>query len=245
MLKDKLAIVTGGSRGIGRAIALELAKCGANVAVIYAGNESAANETVDNARKLGVDSHAYRCDVSDFNAVKQTVSAIQKDMGTADILVNNAGVTRDKLIFSMKEEDYDAVLDTNLKGAFNFIKHCYPGFIKKKAGRIVNIASVAGIMGNPGQANYSASKAGVIGLTKAVAKELAPRGICCNAVAPGYIATDMTSDLPVSEDDIKASIPLGYVGQPEDVAKLVAFLCGDGAKYITGEVIRIDGGLAM
>lgn len=245
MLKDKMAIVTGASRGIGRAIALELAKCGANVAVIYAGNEAAANDTVECARKLGVNANAYRCDVSDFNAVKQTVSAIQKEMGVADILVNNAGITRDKLIFSMKEEDYDAVLDTNLKGAFNFIKHCYPGFIKKKSGRIINIASVAGIMGNPGQANYSASKAGVIGLTKAAAKELAPRGICCNAVAPGYIATDMTSGLPINEEDIKASIPLGCVGQPEDVAKLVAFLCSDGAKYITGEVIRIDGGLAM
>jgi len=245
MLKEKTAIVTGGSRGIGRAIAIELAKCGANVAIIYAGNEAAANETLEAARAFGVTANAYRCDVSDFNAVKQTVTAIQKEMGVADILVNNAGITRDKLVFSMKEEDYDAVLDINLKGTFNMIKHCYAGFIKKKSGRIINIASVAGVMGNPGQANYSASKAGVIGLTKAVAKELAPRGVCCNAIAPGFIATDMTSDLPMSEDEIKASIPLGFVGQAEDVAKLAAFLASDGGKYITGEVIRIDGGLAM
>ena len=245
MLTDRIAIVTGGSRGIGRAIAVELAKNGANVAIVYAGNEAAANETVEMIRALGREAKAYKCNVADFAAVKDTVSAVTKEMGVPYILVNNAGITRDKLIFSMKEEDYDAVLDTNLKGAFNFIKHCYSGFIKKKEGRIVNIASVAGTMGNPGQVNYSASKAGVIGLTKSVAKELAGRGVYCNAIAPGFIATDMTSDLPMSQDEINSQIPLGHVGQPEDVARLAAFLCGEGGRYITGEVIRIDGGLAM
>ena len=235
-LNGKTALVTGASRGIGRAIALRLAEDGANVAVIYAGSADKAEAVVNEITALGVNAKAYRCNVADSAAVN--------DLGKIDILVNNAGITRDGLMLRMKDEDFDAVLDTNLKGAFNMIRACYSGFIRKKSGRIINISSVSGIMGNAGQANYSASKAGVIGLTKSVARELASRGITCNAVAPGFIQTDMTENLG-DNNPLLNSIPLGRMGKPEDIAAAVAFLASDSAAYITGEVLKVDGGLAI
>lgn len=243
-LNGKTALVTGASRGIGRAIALRLAEDGANVAVIYAGSADKAEAVVDEITALGVNAKAYRCNVADSAAVNETVKAVTNDLGKIDILVNNAGITRDGLVLRMKDEDFDAVLDTNLKGAFNMIRACYSGFIRKKSGRIINISSVSGIMGNAGQANYSASKAGVIGLTKSVARELASRGITCNAVAPGFIQTDMTENLG-DNNPLLNSIPLGRMGKPEDIAAAVAFLASDSAAYITGEVLKVDGGLAI
>lgn len=243
-LNGKTALVTGASRGIGRAIALRLAEDGANVAVIYAGSADKAEAVVNEITALGVNAKAYRCNVADSAAVNETVKAVTNDLGKIDILVNNAGITRDGLMLRMKNEDFDAVLDTNLKGAFNMIRACYSGFIRKKSGRIINISSVSGIMGNAGQANYSASKAGVIGLTKSVARELASRGITCNAVAPGFIQTDMTENLG-DNNPLLNSIPLGRMGKPEDIAAAVAFLASDSAAYITGEVLKVDGGLAI
>lgn len=243
-LNGKTALVTGASRGIGRAIALRLAEDGANVAVIYAGSADKAEAVVNEITALGVNAKAYRCNVADSAAVNETVKAVTNDLGKIDILVNNAGITRDGLMLRMKDEDFDAVLDTNLKGAFNMIRACYSGFIRKKSGRIINISSVSGIMGNAGQANYSASKAGVIGLTKSVARELASRGITCNAVAPGFIQTDMTENLG-DNNPLLNSIPLGRMGRPEDIAAAVAFLASDSAAYITGEVLKVDGGLAI
>lgn len=243
-LNGKTALVTGASRGIGRAIALRLAEDGANVAVIYAGSADKAEAVVNEITALGVNAKAYRCNVADSAAVNETVKAVTNDLDKIDILVNNAGITRDGLMLRMKDEDFDAVLDTNLKGAFNMIRACYSGFIRKKSGRIINISSVSGIMGNAGQANYSASKAGVIGLTKSVARELASRGITCNAVAPGFIQTDMTENLG-DNNPLLNSIPLGRMGKPEDIAAAVAFLASDSAAYITGEVLKIDGGLAI
>lgn len=243
-LNGKTALVTGASRGIGRAIALRLAEDGANVAVIYAGSADKAEAVVNEITALGVNAKAYRCNVADSAAVNETVKAVTNDLGKIDILVNNAGITRDGLMLRMKDEDFDAVLDTNLKGAFNMIRACYSGFIRKKSGRIINISSVSGIMDNAGQANYSASKAGVIGLTKSVARELASRGITCNAVAPGFIQTDMTENLG-DNNPLLNSIPLGRMGKPEDIAAAVAFLASDSAAYITGEVLKVDGGLAI
>ena len=234
--------MTGGSRGIGRAIAYKLASMGADIAVIYAGNAEAA-ETVCRrcAEETGVKARAYQCDVADFTAVKETVARIRADFGTVHILVNNAGITRDGLLAIMKEEDYDAVVDTNLKGAFNMIRHCAGLFIRNREGCIINITSVAGLMGNAGQCNYSASKAGLIGLTKSAARELAPKGIRCNAIAPGFIATDMTGSQ--TDNPLLGTIPLGRMGEPEDVAEAAAYLAT--AKYVTGEVLRVDGGIAM
>lgn len=243
-LNGKTALVTGASRGIGRAIALRLAEDGANVAVIYAGSADKAEAVVNEITALGVNAKAYRCNVADSAAVNETVKAVTNDLGKIDILVNNAGITRDGLMLRMKDEDFDAVLDTNLKGAFNMIRACYSGFVRKESGRIINISSVSGIMGNAGQANYSASKAGVIGLTKSVARELASRGITCNAVAPGFIQTDMTENLG-DNNPLLNSIPLGRMGKPEDIAAAVAFLASDSAAYITGEVLKVDGGLAI
>ena len=243
-LNGKTALVTGASRGIGRAIALRLAEDGANVAVIYAGSADKAEAVVNEITALGVNAKAYQCNVADSAAVNETVKAVTNDLGKIDILVNNAGITRDGLMLRMKDEDFDAVLDTTLKGAFNMIRACYSGFICKKSGRIINISSVSGIMGNAGQANYSASKAGVIGLTKSVARELASRGITCNAVAPGFIQTDMTENLG-DNNPLLNSIPLGRMGKPEDIAAAVAFLASDSAAYITGEVLKVDGGLAI
>lgn len=242
MLKGKTAIVTGGSRGIGRAIVRKLAALGADIAVVYAGNTGAAEAVCAECRDaFGVKAEAYLCDVGDFSAAKETVAKIKGDFGTVQILVNNAGITRDGLLAMMKEDAFDAVMATNLKGAFNMIRHCTGLFIRNREGCIVNISSVAGLTGNAGQCNYSASKAGLIGLTKSAAKELAPKGIRCNAVAPGFIATDMTEEQ--SGNPLVGMIPLGTMGRPEDVADAVAYLVT--AEYVTGEVLRVDGGLAM
>ncbi len=242
MLKGKTAVVTGGSRGIGEAIVYKLASLGANVAVIYAGNTSAAEAVCEKCKQdYGVQAKAYQCDVADFVKTKEAVAGIKTDFGAAQILVNNAGITRDGLLAMMKEEDFDAVLDTNLKGAFHMIRHMTPLFIRGREGCIINITSVSGMIGNAGQCNYSASKAGLIGLTKSVAKELAPKGIRSNAVAPGFIATDMTENQ--TENPLLKMIPLGKMGKAEDVAEAVAYLAA--AKYVTGEVLRVDGGIAM
>ena len=246
MLTGKVAIVTGAGRGIGRETALALAADGAAVIVNYNGSKEAADETASQITADGGTAEAVQCNVSDFAASEAFVKQVLEKYKKVDILVNNAGVTRDNLIMRMSEEDYDAVLDTNLKGAFNMIKHLSRSFIKQRSGKIINISSVSGIRGNAGQSNYSASKAGLIGLTKSVAKELASRGINVNAVAPGLIDTDMTRAL---SDDAKkqlaASIPMGKIGSPSDVAKLVLFLAGEGSDYITGQVISVDGGLAI
>ena len=242
MLKGKTAVVTGGSRGIGKAIACKLASMGADIAVIYAGNTEAAEAVCRKCtEEYGVKAGAYQCDVADFAAVKETVARIRADFGTVHILINNAGITRGGLLAMMREEDYDAVLDTNLKGAFNMIRHCAGLFIRSREGCIINITSVAGIMGNAGQGNYSASKAGLIGLTKAAARELALKGIRCNAIAPGFIATDMTGDQ--TNNPLLGTIPLGRMGKAEDVAEAAAYLAT--AEYVTGEVLRVDGGIAM
>ncbi len=242
MLKDKVAVITGASRGIGAAIAYRLAGLGANIAVIYAGNAAAAEVVCRKCEdEFHVTAKSYACDVSDFQMAKETVAKIKADFGAVHILVNNAGVTRDGLAAMMKEEDFDRVLDVNLKGAFNMVRHCLPLFIRAREGCIVNISSVSGLMGNAGQCNYSASKAGLIGLTKSIAKEYAAKGIRCNAVAPGFIHTDMTESH--GENPLLAMIPLGKMGEPEDVADAVVYLIG--AKYVTGEVLRVDGGIAM
>lgn len=242
MLNGKVALVTGGSRGIGAAVARKLASLGADIAVAYAGNRDAAEAVCQECRdNFGVKAQAYQCDVADFAAVKEIVAQIKADFGTVHILVNNAGVTRDGLIAMMKEEDFDQVVNTNLKGAFNMIRHCSGLFIRNRGGSIINISSASGVMGNAGQANYSASKAGIIGLTKSVARELAARGVTCNAVAPGFIATDMTKGL--EDAPLANSIPLGRMGKPEDVADAVAFLAC--AEYVTGVVLHVDGGIAM
>lgn len=239
----KTAIITGGSRGIGAAIAKKLAAQGVNLAIVYAGNAEAAAQVCKTCQDAyGIQAAAWKCDVSDFEATKAVVAEVKAQFGTIDILVNNAGITRDGLVATMKEENFDAVLDTNLKGAFNMIRQCSPIFIRNRGGKIINISSVSGLMGNAGQANYAASKAGLIGLTKSVARELAGRNITCNAVAPGLIQTDMTEHLGES-DKLAAQIPLGRVGLPEEVAETVVFLAS--ADYITGEVIRVDGGMAM
>lgn len=244
VLEGKTAIVTGGSRGIGRAIALAFAQNGANVAVLYAGNEEAAKEVCSQAEAFGVKAESYRCDVSDFTKTGEVVKEIIEAFGGVDILVNNAGIVRDSLVLSMKEEDFDAVISTNLKGAFNLIKHTYSHFMRKRSGRIINISSVSGLMGNAGQANYSAAKAGIVGLTKTVAKELAARGVTCNAIAPGFIETDMTGALSDKvKDAANGMIPMKKMGAPEDIAQTALFLASQGARYITGEVIKVDGGL--
>lgn len=245
-LENKTAVVTGASRGIGLAVAKKLASQGANIAILYVGKEEEGENAKKEIEALGVKVGLYYCDVSSFNESKETVEKIIEEFGGIDILVNNAGIVRDKLVLKMEEADFDAVINVNLKGTFNMIKHTYTHFMKKRAGRIVNVASVVGINGNAGQANYSASKAGVIGLTKSVAKELAGRGVTANAVAPGYIITDMTNALSDKvKDAIEASIPMKKRGLPEDVANAISFLCSDDASYITGEVIRVDGGMAM
>ncbi|HOP11081.1 MAG TPA: 3-oxoacyl-[acyl-carrier-protein] reductase [Oscillospiraceae bacterium] len=244
MLQDKVAVVTGGSRGIGRAICMKLAQEGASVAFLYAGNTERAEQTLAELKALNAKAACYRCDVSDFAAVSAVFAEIVRDFGTVDILVNNAGITSDKLMLAMKEDDFDRVVGVNLKGAFNTIKQVYPIFARKRSGKIVNITSVAGITGNAGQTNYASAKAGLIGLTKSVARELAGRGICCNAVAPGFIETDMTAGTPLNQQML-AAVPLARMGKPEEVAELVAFLASSKSDYITGSVIQIDGGLAM
>ena len=246
MLTGKVALVTGAGRGIGRQIALTLAAQNAFVIVNYNGSKDQAEETVSEIKAAGGDAVSYKCNVSDFEECQQMITVIIKEYKHIDILVNNAGITRDGLIMKMSEDDYDAVLDTNLKGTFNTIRHMSRYFLKQKSGRIINISSVSGILGNAGQANYSASKAGVIGLTKAVARELASRGINVNAVAPGFVETDMTDALSDSvKENLKSQIPLGKIGHPQDIAKAVAFLASPDANYITGQVLSVDGGMAI
>lgn len=245
-LQGKCALVTGGSRGIGRAVCLELARQGARVAVNYAGNAAAAEETVSACVALGAEAFALRADVADAAACETMVKEVLSRFGRLDILVNNAGVTRDGLMPMMKEADWDAVLDTNLKGAFHCMKAVYRPMMKQKYGRVVNLSSIVGLRGNAGQANYAASKAGLIGLTKSMAKELAARNVTVNAVAPGFIDTDMTAALPEkAREAMLTAIPMGRLGQVEDVAKAVAFFAGDDATYITGQVLCVDGGMAV
>ena len=244
MLKNKTAIVTGGSRGIGKAVATALALEGANVAILYAGNEEAANQVCGDITKIGTTARSYQCNVADSEQVKATVNSILKDFGGVDILVNNAGITRDGLLGMMPDKDFTDVLLVNLTGAFNLTKNLYGHFLKKRAGRIINISSVSGLMGNAGQSNYAASKAGLIGFTKSVAKELAGRGITCNAVAPGFIETEMTEEIAMSKKEaFMNNIPLKRFGTTQEIADVVVFLAGEKASYITGEVIKVDGGL--
>lgn len=246
MLTNKVALVTGASRGIGRAIAKKLAEEGAFVIVNYNGSKERAEAVVSEIKEAGGDAVAVGCDVSDNAACEAMMKQLIAEYAHIDILVNNAGITRDGLIMKMTEEDFDAVLNTNLKGTYHTIRHLSRQFLKQKAGRIINMSSVSGILGNAGQANYSASKAGVIGLTKSVARELASRGITCNAIAPGFIETDMTDAMPeAAKESVKAQIPFGKVGKPEDIAELAAFLASEKAAYITGQVIAVDGGMSM
>lgn len=248
-LENKVALVTGAGRGIGKEIAKTLAREGAFVIVNYNGSRERAEETAAEINAVcasGVRAVTYGCDVSDFSACGGMIEQIIKEYGHLDILVNNAGITRDGLIMKMSEEDFDAVISTNLKGAFHTIRHASRYFLKQRAGRIINISSVSGVMGNAGQANYSASKAGVIGLTKSVARELASRGITCNAVAPGFIETEMTDAMPqAAKEAVKSQIPLQRTGRTEDIAETVAFLASEKAAYITGQVISVDGGMSI
>lgn len=246
MLTGKVALVTGASRGIGKAIAVALAGEGATVIVNYNGSKERAEQVVSEIEGNGGKAEAIGCNVSDFAASEEMVKQILDKYGKVDILVNNAGITRDNIIMRMSEQDFDDVLNTNLKGAFNTIRHLSRNFLKNKSGKIINISSVSGVIGNPGQANYSASKAGVIGLTKSVARELASRGICVNAVAPGFIETEMTKAMPENVlESAKASIPLGRIGQVDDIANMVVFLAGNKSDYITGQVFCVDGGMAI
>lgn len=246
MLQGKNAIVTGASRGIGRSIALELAKQGANVVVNYAGSEDKAEEVVQEAISLGVRSFKFQANISNESEVKEMIKSVTNEFGTIDILVNNAGITKDNLLMRMKEDEFDQVVQTNLKGTFLCTKAVTRQMMKQKSGRIINVASIVGVSGNPGQANYVAAKAGVIGLTKTSAKELASRNILVNAVAPGFISTDMTDQLSKEQQDSLLSlVPLERFGKPEDVARVVRFLATEDANYITGQTIHIDGGMVM
>ncbi len=242
MADNKVALVTGGSRGIGRACAIELAKSGYNIAVSYAGNEEAANKTIEDLKALGVNAKSYKFNVADKEACEKAAEEVLKDFGKIDVLVNNAGITRDGLFMRMSSENWEAVINTNLNSAFYMTNPVIRTMIKQRYGCIVNMSSIVGIMGNAGQANYSAAKAGLIGFTKSLAKELGSRNIRVNAIAPGFIQTDMTKDLDTEK--ITEHIPLRRLGQPEDIAKTVKFLAED-APYITGQVIGVDGGLVI
>lgn len=245
-MKGKTALVTGASRGIGRAIALSLGKAGARVAVNFAGNEALAQEVVEEIKAAGSEAFAIQCDVSDGQMVQNMIKTVVETFGALDILVNNAGITRDNLLMRMKEEDWDAVIDTNLKSVFHATKAAARPMMKQKRGKIINVASVVGIIGNAGQANYVAAKSGVIGLTKAAARELAPRNITVNAVAPGFITTDMTDNLPEgAKAAMLSQIPLARFGSVENVAEVVKFLASDASDYMTGQVLRVDGGMVM
>ena len=246
LLENKIAVVTGAGRGIGRGIALALAREGAMVVVNYNGSKERAEEVVRTIEEAGGKAAAIQCNISDFEAAKEFFANVVKEYGKIDILVNNAGITKDNLMMKMSEEEFQSVIQTNLAGTFHGVKFVTRPMMKQRQGRIINIASVSGVIGNMGQANYSASKAGVIGLTKAAAKELAARNITVNAVAPGFVATEMTD---VLSDSVKeaavATIPLGRFGEVEDIAETVVFLASDKAKYITGQVICVDGGIAI
>lgn len=246
MLTDKIAVITGASRGIGKAIAIYMAKLGAQVVINYNGSEEKAGEVQKEIIEAGGRAFICRCDVSDFRQCECFVKEITAKFGRIDILVNNAGITKDGLLMSMSEEDFDRVLQVNLKGTFHMIRFASRQMLRQRYGRIINMASVVGVAGNAGQANYAASKAGVIGLTKSAAKELASRGITVNAIAPGYISTDMTGQLKEEvKKEIAAAIPLGTLGKPEQVAYAAAFLASDEAAYITGQVLHVDGGMCM
>ncbi len=246
VLEGKAALVTGAGRGIGRQIALTLAECGADIILNYRGSKEAAEETAERIRTFGREVLICPCDVSDSEAVKQMIESGTQRFGKIDILVNNAGVTRDNLLMRMSEEEFDAVMDINLKGTFHCIRHIARQMVRQRSGRIINISSVSGVLGNAGQANYCASKAGVIGLTKSAAREFASRGITVNAVAPGFIDTEMTAVLSKEvQEDILSRIPMKQFGKVEDIAQTVAFLASDAARYITGQVISVDGGMAM
>ncbi|EOC4792913.1 3-oxoacyl-[acyl-carrier-protein] reductase [Staphylococcus aureus] len=242
----KSALVTGASRGIGRSIALQLAEGGYNVAVNYAGSKEKAEAVVEEIKAKGVDSFAIQANVADADEVKAMIKEVVSQFGSLDVLVNNAGITRDNLLMRMKEQEWDDVIDTNLKGVFNCIQKATPQMLRQRSGAIINLSSVVGAVGNPGQANYVATKAGVIGLTKSAARELASRGITVNAVAPGFIVSDMTDAL---SDELKeqmlTQIPLARFGQDTDIANTVAFLASDKAKYITGQTIHVNGGMYM
>lgn len=246
MLTGKVALVTGAGRGIGAEIARAFAKEGAAVIVNYCGSEEKAKALAEEISTGKGSGEACRCDVSDFTACGEMIEELIKKYGHIDILVNNAGITRDGLLAKMSEEDFDRVIDTNLKGAFNTIRHMSRWFLKQRSGKIINLSSASGIMGNPGQANYSASKAGVIGLTRSAARELAPRGICVNAIAPGFIDTDMTAVLSeAAREKLKENIPLKRIGRPEDVANMAVFLASEKSDYITGQVFAVDGGMTI
>ena len=246
MLENKVALVTGAAKGIGRAIALRLAEEKATVIVNYNGSKERAEEVVKMITDMGVRAESYQCNVADDEACQAMLRDIIKKYGHLDILVNNAGITRDNLVMKMNDEEFDAVYETNLKGVFHTIHHTSRYFLKQKSGRIINISSVSGITGNAGQANYCAAKAGVIGLTKSVARELSSRGITANVVAPGMIETDMTKDLPDTvKENMLHNIPLGRIGKPEEIAAAVAFLASEEAGYITGQVLAVDGGMTM
>lgn len=246
MTDKKVAVVTGASRGIGRAIAIELGKTGAFVVINYNGSKDKAEEVKKEIEALGGDACTCQCDISDFAAGETFFKDIIKKYGRIDILVNNAGITKDGLLMGMSEEDFSKVIDVNLKGCFYGIRHVARQMIRQKSGRIINLASVVGVRGNAGQANYAASKAGIIGLTKSAAKELASRGITVNAIAPGFIKTDMTDVLSENvRNSIKEEIPMKEFGNPEDIAKVVSFLASENAGYITGQVLCVDGGMAM
>ncbi|MGP3739188.1 3-oxoacyl-[acyl-carrier-protein] reductase [Bacillus sp. 4A_MP2] len=246
MLTNKTAVVTGASRGIGRSIAIDLAKKGANVVVNYSGNEAKANEVVDEIKALGQQAFAVKADVSNAEEVQALMKQAVDTFGSIDILVNNAGITKDNLLMRMKENEWDDVININLKGVFNCTKAVTRQMMKQRSGRIINVASVVGVCGNPGQANYVAGKAGVIGLTKTTAKELASRHITVNAVAPGFISTDMTDKLDENvQTEMLKQIPLARFGAPEDISNVVVFLASEGAGYITGQTIQVDGGMVM
>ncbi len=244
MLTGKVALVTGASRGIGRQIALTLASYGADVIVNYNGSKEKADEVVAQIQQMGRKAEAMQCQVSDFEACGNMITDALASYGHIDILVNNAGITKDNLVIKMTEDDFDQVIDVNLKGTFNTMKHMYRPFLKQKYGRIINLSSVTGVYGNAGQVNYAASKAGVIGMTKSMAKELASRNVTVNAVAPGYIDTDMTQAMSdMAKEAVLSQIPMKRAGKPEDIAETVAFLASDKAAYITGQVIGVDGGM--
>lgn len=246
MLRGKIAVVTGASRGIGRQIALTLAEKGAVVIVNYNGSAEKAEAVVHEILAVGGTAEALACDVSDFEKTAAFMQTVIQKYGRIDILVNNAGITRDNLLMKMSEQEFDAVIDTNLKGVFNCTKHVSRQMLKQKSGRIINISSVSGVLGNAGQANYCAAKAGVIGLTKSVARELASRGITCNAIAPGFIETEMTAVLSDAvREAATAQIPMKHFGHTKDIAEAAAFLASDEAGYITGQVLCVDGGMAM
>lgn len=246
MTEKKVAVVTGASRGIGRAIAMRLAAEGCYVVINYNGSKEKAEEVQQEILQAGGEAHIYQCNVADFEACGEMFKDTVRKMGHLDILVNNAGITKDGLLMAMSEEDFSKVVDTNLKGTFYCIRHASRLMIKQRKGRIINLSSIVGISGNAGQANYAASKAGVIGLTKSAAKELAPRGITVNAIAPGFICTDMTQVLPQQvKENIWKQIPMGGFGNPQDVAAAAAFFASEEAGYITGQVLMVDGGMAM